>query len=700
MNSINFIFVSHCHQPMGTEEWVLTKAYEKAYLPFIEEISGYPELKFVLHYSGFLLEWLCDRHPDFIATIREMVKRGQIEILSGGIYEPMLSAIPKEDGMEQIKAMSSYIEDLFGTRPRGAWLAERVWEPQLASLLSESGIEYILLDDQAFAKGGIERERLFGRYILEDQGRKISAFPINERLRYLIPFEGPSSSISYLLELSTPYGERTVVLADDGEKYGLWPGTYEWVYESGWLRDFLQLLRENKDSIRTIRLADAVDYFAPWGIAYIPPSSYFEMSVWSLPPQMVGRYEELAQALEKEGRFDRYRDLLGGGMWRNFLVKYSESNNMHKRMLEASDKIRGCLRRYGDRKEILDARKKIWMAQTNCPYWHGVFGGIYLPHLRASVYRNIIEAESTVERIERGEGPWIDVESGDLNLDGLDEVCIRTESMNVYISPGVGGQVYELDYKDVPVNLVNTISRRYEPYHEMLKDKRGYPASFRGVYGIPYPRPGWTPPELCYDWYTRRCFVDHFLAPWTDPSSFFKCKYGEQGDFVDQGYSYTVSMDKGRAMVSLERKGHIWVGQERVPVTVSKLFLAKAGHKGLGIEYHISSGDESTWFGVELNISLSGYDFPTRAMRVGGGELKPLEEGVSDYVSKVELLDSWLGIRMELEVDPPSSLWAFPLETISQSEEGMEGIVQSLLLLFHWKDISGERDFSISWSIH
>src|SRR2546422_9178916 len=66
-----------------------------------------------------------------------------------------------------------------------------------------------------------------------------------------------------------------------------------------------------------------------------------------------------------------------GGHWHHFLVKYPESNRMHKTMLALST----LSRRRGDPPE---ARRAIGRAQCNDAYWHGVFGGLYLPHLRTA----------------------------------------------------------------------------------------------------------------------------------------------------------------------------------------------------------------------------------------------------------------------------------------------------------------------------
>ena len=78
-----------------------------------------------------------------------------------------------------------------------------------------------------------------------------------------------------------------------------------------------------------------------------------------------------------------------GGFWRNFMIKYPEINVMHKKMLRVSEKLSNA--KNTDRLDL--ANDALWAGQCNCPYWHGVFGGLYLAHLRHAIFSNLIMAE-------------------------------------------------------------------------------------------------------------------------------------------------------------------------------------------------------------------------------------------------------------------------------------------------------------------
>ncbi|MBU0508412.1 4-alpha-glucanotransferase, partial [bacterium] len=227
MSKIFFAFGIHNHQPVGNVPSVFELAYRTAYKPFLETALEHPHIKFSFHTSGCLIEWLERNQPEYFELVGKLVERGQVELLGGGFYEPILPVLPREDALEQLRRMSVYLKRRFGVNVRGAWLPERVWEPQLADLLAEAGIEYIPLDDDHFLAAG-HRLRELNHYFLTESGRgPVALFPIHKKLRYTIPFKEPIDTISYMREYAEGASQPLFVMADDGEKFGLWPKTHE-----------------------------------------------------------------------------------------------------------------------------------------------------------------------------------------------------------------------------------------------------------------------------------------------------------------------------------------------------------------------------------------------------------------------------------------------------------------------------------------
>ncbi|MCA9113653.1 MAG: DUF1925 domain-containing protein, partial [Planctomycetaceae bacterium] len=365
---LRLVLALHNHQPIGNFDGVCEAAFQDSYLPFLETLAEYPELPIALHTSGSLLEWLESAHPEYIDRVRMLADRGQIEILGGPYYEPILACIPARDRTGQILAYTSHLERTFGTRVRGMWVPERVWEQSFTRDICRAGMEYSILDDHHFRSAGLEDHQLFSYFLTEDEGHLLKLFPGSEKLRYTIPFAEPHETIDYLREVAAQRPGGVVVFGDDGEKFGTWPGTKDHVYAGGWLRRFFDALMDNRDWLKLTTLGEAVDQVAPEGRHYVPDSSYREMTEWALPTDRQTELKHLNASLEHHHDFPRLKRFMRGGFWRNFLVKYPEANAMYTRMLEVSGRI-DTLGRECPREEwpaqLAEAQKELYRGQCN-----------------------------------------------------------------------------------------------------------------------------------------------------------------------------------------------------------------------------------------------------------------------------------------------------------------------------------------------
>ena len=459
-NCVYFALGIHDHQPVGNFPEVFEHATQTSYLPFLEVLDDYPEIPMTFHFSGILLKWLADHHPEFIERLKKMVKRGQVELQTGGFYEPILPMIPDRDKVGQIKKLTDYVKDLFDYEPTGMWLAERVWEPSLAKPIAEAGVKYIAVDDSHFKMVGFTDEQLYGYYVTEEQGYPLAIFPISEALRYLVPFRVVEENFAFFKGLAAKGGESLVVLHDDGEKFGVWPGTHQWVYKEKWLAKFFQMLRDNKEWIKCVTFNQYMQNHSSLGPVYLPTASYHEMMQWALPPAKGRQLEHLFHEEESKP----YQPFLRGGFWRAFFSKYIESNNMHKKMLYVGDKINQLPKKR--QAEALDA---LWTGQCNCGYWHGIFGGLYLNHLRTAIYQNLLRAESLVDaEVHPSDPSWVETERLDFFRDGSECLLTSSKKFNFYFHLTKGGTLFELDDKRKLFNILNTMTRREEAYHDKL----------------------------------------------------------------------------------------------------------------------------------------------------------------------------------------------------------------------------------------
>src|SRR5207344_2373470 len=94
-------------------------------------------------------------------------------------------------------------------------------------------------------------DELNGYYLTEEQNGIVRIFPGSEKLRYLIPFHPPEEAVELLACLRSSERNKLAVMADDGEKFGVWPETFHTVYEEGWLERFFTLLEQSSDWLET-----------------------------------------------------------------------------------------------------------------------------------------------------------------------------------------------------------------------------------------------------------------------------------------------------------------------------------------------------------------------------------------------------------------------------------------------------------------
>jgi alpha-amylase len=684
---LQILFAIHNHQPDGNFGHVFQAAYDDCYRPFLDALADAPHVKAALHHTGALLEWIEHERPEYFEKMRTLVGRGQVELLGGGFYEPMLAVLPERDARGQIEMMSTYLEQRFGARPQGMWLAERVWEPALAKLIADAGMKFTLVDDGHFRAAGVEGE-LRGYYTTEKAGTPLAIFPIDKKLREAIPFLKAWESMDVLesLRAETPaHLDAAITYGDDGEKFGVWPKTKEWVWEKGWLREFFRLLGERQDHVRTVHFAEYLRSAPPTGRVYLPTASYEEMGEWALPAEAQERYNEVRAQLQSRGELERARAFFRGGIWQGFLAKYPEANFLHKKMILVSDKLSRAEEKLGAQAEhTLDhARRELYRAQCNCCYWHGLFGGLYLNYLRDAVYHHLIEAELHADRVLGvSDAPSTEVRDADADL--RDEVLLTCADLAAYVKPDQGGGVYELDYRPKRFNLLNVLSRRPEGYHKkMLAALRGGGPVGEGVQSIHdlvAVKSTGLEDLVNYDRAPRFSFVDHFLGEDTSVEGLQRGRYEERGDFATGAFEV---VDRGAGSVTLRRRGNVY----GVPATVEKTITVRGST--LSCAWKITAERPITeTFAPELNLTLLAGDAPDRYYRVAGQELadrRLASRGQSEPGATLELVNEWDRFVVRVSAEPATSLWRHPLETASQSEGGFERTYQGSVILPVWR---------------
>ncbi len=687
-SSLRLLLILHNHQPIGNFDGVFEQAYQDSYLPFLDVFEPYESLRIALHTSGSLMEWLDANHPEYVNRLAALVAAGRLEIIGGAYYEPILTMIPPRDRVGQITSYTKWLNQRLGADVQGMWMPERVWEQSLTSDLATAGIRYTVLDDFHFKNAGWSEDQLHGYYTTENEGKLLSVLPGSERLRYTIPFAEPHETIDYLRGIAEAQSNAIVAFGDDGEKLGTWPDTHTHVYENGWLRRFFDALVENGDWLHVTTPSEALASVAPLGKIYIPEASYREMTEWSLPAKQQERFEEVKHQYAGENLWEPVTPFVRGGFWRNFKVKYPETDEMYSRMMMVSQRLEE-LREAGEQSPLLDeAQTELYRGQCNCSYWHGAFGGVYLPHLRNAIYQHLIAAENLLDEYQgRGveaEG-WVELDAADYNLDGRQEIRLASNRLVALAAPARGGSLYELDVRSICHNLLATLARRPEAYHrKVLAGPTENNSDMSSIHDRVVFKQEGLDKEVVYDSYLRKSLVDHFFDLDVSLDAITTGEYREQGDFVSGQFDAKLRRSPDRMQLMMSRDGHV----DGSPIRLTKGITLEKGGSELEVAYLIEGlpNDQPFHFGVEFNFAGLPAGADDRYFHQGDGQsIGQLGERLDRMdIERLHLTDEWLGIDCGLSVDRPTSIWTFPVATVSQSEGGFELVHQSVVLLPHW----------------
>ncbi len=669
------VFGVHNHQPLGNFPHVIERLTRESYLPFLEAVKEEPRFRFSLHVSGILLKWWEDHFPRAFDLLGEMVSRGQIEPVAGGFFEPILAVIPREDRKEQVLRHKDYLRRSFGVTPEGLWLTERVWEQALVEDLVDLGIKYVVVDDRHFLVSGFEKQALHGYYLTEAEGKRLAVFPIDETLRYAIPFWPVERLERYLRDVALR-GGRLAIYFDDGEKFGAWPGTRKWVYEEGWLESFLRASAQWQEEgrVEIITFSEALKRTEALGLAYLPTASYKEMEEWALPAKRILELKELTRRLRVEGT--HFEAFIRGGHWRNFFVKYPESNYLHKRMYRVSALSRD--------PQLFDqeARLALLASQCNDAYWHGIFGGLYLPHLRQAVWESLLEAEQKLRARGKEE-----IELVDLDYDGREEVVYTSPEAVLVFKPSYGGQLVEWSSLGNRHNYGNVLTRRFEAYHEDILhlDQEGGHAEeeVSSIHHLQKRPSAEVVRALVYDWYERHSLMEHFFDPQRGLEDFVACDFGEWGDFANQPYHFHRS---GEELLFFRDGGLYPPGSERRPLLLRKFIRLRRKGRTLVVRYELeyrAQVETRCFFGVEMNFYPPFMAHGQGRLLVNGRAVDP-SAPFETQGNRLTFTDDKTGERLLVKLPETLRIFCFPVRTVNQSEKGYELTTQGLAVMPFW----------------
>ncbi len=480
----HLVLLIHAHQPAGNFQHVFEECYKNSYDAFLTLLEKHPKIHLALHYSGPLLLWIEKNHPEYFARLRKLASSGQVELVGGGFYEPILVSIPPPDQVEQITRLADYIETNFGKRPGGAWLAERVWEPQLPSSLAAANVGYTLVDDLPFLAAGFEPEELFGSYIAEDRGKSVWLFPGLKELRYLIPFRKVEESIEFLKRASEKHPGGAAFFGDDMEKFGVWPGTFEHCYTDGWLENFFcgaggKLVVAGNDYAQRLHREASSTWARRSAVGLVRGNDGMGAADGGSPALL-----RHSQGIYRTARcaFVHARRLLARlfpEICRSESVAQEDAARFGLRGFDPAAPFESGSHRSGAGSAGFAAARVRATTRTGME----CSGGIYAPHLRTEHWRNLVRAETLADQLTPG-GMVPRVELLDYDADGAPELLFTAPEYQALLKPSDGATLAAFDFRPAGSTLINSILRRPEAYHTRLREAASAGAANSGAVSI------------------------------------------------------------------------------------------------------------------------------------------------------------------------------------------------------------------------
>jgi alpha-amylase len=313
-------------------------------------------------------------------------------------------------------------------------------------------------------------------------------------------------------------------------------------------------------------------------------------------------------------------------------------------MMRLSRRVHERLRARPRDRRLLAARERLWQGQANDAYWHGVFGGLYLPHLRDAIWRELARAEAELRR-----GKRLAWEVVDFDADGHPEIWVHSGSFSAVLSPVRGASLEEYTVFTRGINYANVLTRRREAYHDLALERAaassghgdGGTASIHDIEeGI---RLEVRPP---LDQEDRALLVDRMLPASLDLERYASGDYPRAHSWARVPFDYAVERKRSALEIACTAGGD--------GVRLSKLIRLEAG------------GDLSVRYAWDPGMT-------------------------SDEVFSTEL-----SVAGPLTIDAPDGeIWQYPIETIAKSERGLDRTRQGESLTVRWPARRGEASLVV-----
>lgn len=633
--SLDLVLLLSLRVSQGLRLVELERAWKLTIQPLLGLLYHTPDLKVGLALSGEVLRALQDHFPAGAEWTRAMLERGQIELVGGAFHEPVLHAIPEEDAVGQIRAHAAAVKKLFGGRPTGVWLPWGTWDPALPRIFHKAAVDWTAVDERWIRDAsGISQPQ--GVFRTEREGMDVALIPLDTAAGSLVGRASIRGLINSLRQYPS-LGRGAAVLALEVGDPAADPERAQ-----GWMVQFVQALAAAAPVLRTVRVSEYLERAGRAETVYLPSSP-------AVP-------------------------------WESALARYPEANRMHKAMVRVSEMLLRFERKsrteaWGsviDPDALVQARRYLYQAQHAEAYSHGLHAGIYDPKRRFSTWRDILRAEQTL-LTALGATDVMEIESGDEDCSGVEQVSLRTDTIRARIDPGLGGALVGFRHYGASRELISVVARRSEPWQEALvaeTQARTFsetPEEFRRLSG--------------WDGGQRLAFVEHWMnadegledwlrgthrrtpnpRPWTVVSS---------ERFGDDALRTMLTAEGSLGESEQKYRLHKRYSLQRAGALEVRLDLVNRSHEPL-----------RTRFGWEINLALDA-DAGDDLLVIG--ETRRVVDEPMDLGEISEFSLAGEGMQVHLAAERPPRVWVLPVQTLHRDHGQKVTAVQGHALLLQW----------------